>query len=297
MGAFRTADLRRRAGGLRGLARTSRSGSRRSSRCSIPRTLELTERVRAAWRRRPARTTCWRDSVAGELISSEIEIRSGKRRGLRRRDRPPARAPARACSRSRPTRAGARRDRRCIRGAPGRSSASSTRRTTGASRRGSSTWRGATTPSATTSTSGCAAPTARSRSATPCARCCPTLLAASANSAWVEGCFSGLHSARTQIFTQSFPRCGVPDHLRRLATHTPTTSTSCSATQLDRRAHADLVERPAAPRRSARSSCGSWTPSPAATSRRRCWRWRRPASRRRRSTTTPGCGPSRSPRA
>jgi carboxylate-amine ligase len=39
----------------------------------------------------------------------------------------------------------------------------------------------------------------------------PTLLAASANSAWVEGKFSGLHSARTQIFTKSFPRCGVPD--------------------------------------------------------------------------------------
>jgi carboxylate-amine ligase len=40
----------------------------------------------------------------------------------------------------------------------------------------------------------------------------PTLLAASANSAWVEGRFSGLHSARTQIFTKSFPRCGIPDH-------------------------------------------------------------------------------------
>jgi carboxylate-amine ligase len=40
----------------------------------------------------------------------------------------------------------------------------------------------------------------------------PVLLAASANSAWVEGCFSGLHSARTEIFTRMFPRCGVPDH-------------------------------------------------------------------------------------
>jgi glutamate---cysteine ligase / carboxylate-amine ligase len=39
----------------------------------------------------------------------------------------------------------------------------------------------------------------------------PTLLVASANSAWVEERFSGLHSARTQIFTKSFPRCGVPD--------------------------------------------------------------------------------------
>ncbi len=40
----------------------------------------------------------------------------------------------------------------------------------------------------------------------------PTLLALSANSAFVEGVFSGLHSARTQVFTRMFPRCGVPDH-------------------------------------------------------------------------------------
>jgi carboxylate-amine ligase len=39
----------------------------------------------------------------------------------------------------------------------------------------------------------------------------PTLLALSANSAFVEGRFSGLHSARTQLFTRSFPRCGIPD--------------------------------------------------------------------------------------
>jgi len=40
----------------------------------------------------------------------------------------------------------------------------------------------------------------------------PTLLAASANSVFLDGVFSGLHSARSQIFTKSFPRCGVPDH-------------------------------------------------------------------------------------
>ena len=39
----------------------------------------------------------------------------------------------------------------------------------------------------------------------------PVLLAASANSAFVEGRLSGLHSARTEIFTRMFPRCGVPD--------------------------------------------------------------------------------------
>ena len=39
----------------------------------------------------------------------------------------------------------------------------------------------------------------------------PVLLAISANSPFVDGRDSGLHSARTQTFTKSFPRCGVPD--------------------------------------------------------------------------------------
>lgn len=39
----------------------------------------------------------------------------------------------------------------------------------------------------------------------------PVLLAISANSPYVDGRDSGLHSARTQTFTKSFPRCGVPD--------------------------------------------------------------------------------------
>ena len=39
----------------------------------------------------------------------------------------------------------------------------------------------------------------------------PLLLAISANSPYVDQIDSGLHSARTQIFTKSFPRCGVPD--------------------------------------------------------------------------------------
>src|ERR1700694_2174676 len=39
----------------------------------------------------------------------------------------------------------------------------------------------------------------------------PLLLAISANSPYVDVRDSGLHSARTQIFTKSFPRCGVPD--------------------------------------------------------------------------------------
>jgi carboxylate-amine ligase len=39
----------------------------------------------------------------------------------------------------------------------------------------------------------------------------PTLLAVSANSPYLDGRDSGLHSARSQSFTKSFPRCGIPD--------------------------------------------------------------------------------------
>jgi carboxylate-amine ligase len=39
----------------------------------------------------------------------------------------------------------------------------------------------------------------------------PELLALSASSPFVEGVCTDLHSARTQIFTRMFPRCGIPD--------------------------------------------------------------------------------------
>jgi glutamate---cysteine ligase / carboxylate-amine ligase len=39
----------------------------------------------------------------------------------------------------------------------------------------------------------------------------PVLLAISANSPYVDGRDSGLHSARSEIFTRTFPRCGIPD--------------------------------------------------------------------------------------
>jgi carboxylate-amine ligase len=39
----------------------------------------------------------------------------------------------------------------------------------------------------------------------------PELLALSASSPLVEAVNSGLHSARTEIFTRLFPRCGIPD--------------------------------------------------------------------------------------
>jgi carboxylate-amine ligase len=42
----------------------------------------------------------------------------------------------------------------------------------------------------------------------------PELLALSASSPFVENVDSGLHSVRTEIFTRMFPRCGIPDPYR-----------------------------------------------------------------------------------
>jgi glutamate---cysteine ligase / carboxylate-amine ligase len=39
----------------------------------------------------------------------------------------------------------------------------------------------------------------------------PMLLAISANSPYLDARDAGLHSARSQAFTKSFPRCGIPD--------------------------------------------------------------------------------------
>ena len=39
----------------------------------------------------------------------------------------------------------------------------------------------------------------------------PELLAVSASSPFVEGVYTHLHSARTEVFTRMFPRCGIPD--------------------------------------------------------------------------------------
>ncbi|CAB4858853.1 MAG: YbdK family carboxylate-amine ligase [Actinobacteria bacterium] len=39
----------------------------------------------------------------------------------------------------------------------------------------------------------------------------PALLAVSASSPFLDGRDTGLHSVRSQIFTKSFPRCGIPD--------------------------------------------------------------------------------------
>jgi glutamate---cysteine ligase / carboxylate-amine ligase len=39
----------------------------------------------------------------------------------------------------------------------------------------------------------------------------PELLALSSSSPWLEGRYTYLHSTRTEIFTKFFPRCGIPD--------------------------------------------------------------------------------------
>jgi carboxylate-amine ligase len=47
----------------------------------------------------------------------------------------------------------------------------------------------------------------------------PLLLAASANSPFLDGRDSGLHTVRTEIFTRTFPRCGVPSAFRDWSTY------------------------------------------------------------------------------
>ena len=47
----------------------------------------------------------------------------------------------------------------------------------------------------------------------------PELLAYSGSSPFVESAFTYLHSARTQVFTRMFPRCGVPDAFRDWASY------------------------------------------------------------------------------
>jgi carboxylate-amine ligase len=47
----------------------------------------------------------------------------------------------------------------------------------------------------------------------------PELLAISANSPFLDGRDSGLHTVRSQIFTKSFPRCGIPDPFGDLAAY------------------------------------------------------------------------------
>ena len=211
------------------------------------------------------------ESVAGELIRSEIEIRSGRGETLRRRGGQAARgalAPVRARGRE-------RRPARRHRHAPVEPVAGAAdhrhRPLPPRARSGSSTWPGGTTRSACTCTWGCAGRSGRCGCATGCGAVMPELLAISANSPFLDGRHSGLHSARTQIFTKSFPRCGIPDAVRRAGRPTPTTSTSsCGRTRSTSSRRSGGACGRTTP--TARSRCGSATRRRAGTTRRR---WRR----------------------
>ena len=101
--------------------------------------------------------------------------------------------------------------------------------------------------------------TARSRSATACGPVLPTLLAISANSPFIDGRDSGLHSARTQTSrsrsraaasrTSSGPGRRWHDYVELLLRH-----------QLDRRVHPALVVGARRTTPSGRSRCASATP-------------------------------------
>ena len=152
------------------------------------------------------------ESIAGELISSEIEIRSGRRRRRPRRGGAPARgAAARLFTLARAHGVALGRHRhapaqRLPRAAHHRHGALPPRRGRPEVRRLAQQHVLRPRPRRRP-----AAPTGPSASATACARCLPLLLAVSANSPYIDGRDSGLHSGRSQTFTKSFPRCGIPD--------------------------------------------------------------------------------------
>ena len=75
----------------------------------------------------------------------------------------------------------------------------------------------------------------------------PALLALSANSPFLDGRDTGLHSVRTEIFTRTFPRCGVHEPFRHLGSLRGLRG-AARPDRLDRRGDPALVERPPAPR-------------------------------------------------
>ena len=192
-------------------------GRRRGGvRAARPRDARARQPLRGA-EGRGARAPSSTPHLVGELIASEVEVRTGKcadfgeaaaRDGGAPRAAPGARARAGGRSSARPAR---------IRGAAGRTSGSSTRRTTAETTRSSGTSSGATTPSGCTSTSASRGGDRAIAVHNALRSFLPELLALSASSPFVEEVDTGLHSARTQIFTRMFPRCGIPDALRRLA--------------------------------------------------------------------------------
>ena len=173
-----------------------------------PETLGLVNRFRGtqgARRRHAARR-----APAGELISSEIEVKTGRcgdvsrggtgkliehRRALLDEAEAMGVALA-ACGTTRGRRGGSRR--------------SSTRRTT-ASSRDAALRRLAQRRVGPHPRRRARMPIAPSRSTNAMRSVLPDLLALSASSPWYKGRYTHLHSTRTQLFTRMFPRCGSPE--------------------------------------------------------------------------------------
>jgi hypothetical protein len=95
----------------------------------------------------------------------------------------------------------------------------------------------------------------------------PELLALSASSPFVENVNSGLHSARTEIFTRMFPRCGIPDAYDGWpASRTTSRSSTAPARSPSTRSSGGASARISPIRR---SRSGSATRSPTSASRSR----------------------------
>ena len=74
----------------------------------------------------------------------------------------------------------------------------------------------------------------------------PLLLSISANSPYLDARDSGLHSARSQAFTKSFPRCGIPDAYGSWPAYRDYID-FLIRDRVDRRVHAGVVVDPPAP--------------------------------------------------
>ena len=205
-----------------------------------PQTLDLVPRFEELRDAAAEPTRCLHEAITGELISSEIEIVSGRGEDLH---------DAIAHQRDRRRRlfalaADARRRARLDRHAPvGRlpRAAQHRHRALPPRRRGPRLRRAAQQHVLA------ARPRRRARRRSRRARSCdrlrpvlPLLLAVSASSPFLEGQDTLLHSARSQIFTKSFPRCGVPDAYGELA-RVSRLPRAADRDELDRRVHAGLV--------------------------------------------------------
>ena len=205
---------RRLHGRRRGGVRAPRPGdARRSSTAS-----------RSCRRRREG--TALEPHLVGELIASEVEVRTGRCETFAEAAALHRRAPRAAARARRAARRRARRDRHAPVEPAGRSSGSSTRRTTAATTSSCATSSGATTPSGCTSTSAINGADRAIRVCNACATSCRSCSRSPRARRSSRASSRGLHSARTQIFTRMFPRCGVPDALRRLGRASRRTSAS-----------------------------------------------------------------------